>query len=262
MKKYLLILSVAALSLFAASCEKTTEGVTEIISYFQMNGASSMYLGVGDTFEDPGYTELEGGGTVSTVITDMNGTVVDAVSTEAPGFFSIYYSTTNDQGLAFTKKRMVYIYDATVTETLGKFTVDGDNSYYLKVSDGSLVTNGTYAQWAGLYASNYGRTTNPNPTVEFKQVAGNIYTCSDLLGGWYAWIQGRYMQYSGAYQWAMTGYVTLNADMTLTLLSSYIDTWGDGLDWIDGSEYDPETGRLSYTWSYASQIYGYVEMVQ
>ena len=58
MKKFTLIIFTAALTLFAASCEKTSEGVTEVINYFQVNGALSMYLGVGETFVDPGYVEL------------------------------------------------------------------------------------------------------------------------------------------------------------------------------------------------------------
>ncbi|MBO6081905.1 DUF5012 domain-containing protein [bacterium] len=260
MKKYAYILLFSLMAAFAVSCEKTSEGTTQVISYFQMYGASTMYLGVGDEFVDPGYQELEGGGHVVTTILDMNGEEVDAVSTEDPGFFTITYSTVNDQGLYFEKSRMVYIYDASVTEELGTFVVDGEASFY--------YNNGkTFAANAESYAAS-GRTTDPNPTIVFKQVVGNIYSANDLLGGWYTWIQGRGPLYEANYGSAyltyfdMTGFVTLNADMTLTLMSSNIRAWGDGLDLIANSVYDPETKRLSYDWRYAGTVAAHVEMVK
>ena len=123
MKKYIF-------TILAASCQKTSADKTKVASYFQMLGASAMYLGVGDEFVDPGFVELEGGGKVSTDIYDMNGALVDAVSTDEPGFFTITYSTTNDQGFYFEKSRKVYVYDSTVKETLGVFVVDPEASFY------------------------------------------------------------------------------------------------------------------------------------
>lgn len=252
MKKYIYILLSALLVVFAASCQKTSEGKTQVVSYFQMYGASTMYLGVGDEFVDPGIQELDGGGHVVTTITDMNGDEVAAVSTEEPGFFAITYSTVNDQDLYFEKTRMVYIYDATVTETLGTFKVDGAASYY-------KVPAGTYS----VYAANYGG--DDSATITFKQVAGNIYTCSDLLGGWYTWVRGYGPAYGDSYGWDyfdMKGFITLNADMTVSLLSSSISAWGDSLIGFGNGEYDPETKRISWDWQYTSAVYGHVEMVQ
>ena len=54
MKKYIFAFLTGLLAVFAVSCQKTSEGVTEVINYFQMYGASAMYLGVGDEFIDPG----------------------------------------------------------------------------------------------------------------------------------------------------------------------------------------------------------------
>ena len=80
MKKYIFTILAAFLTVFAVSCQKTSADKTKVASYFQMLGASAMYLGVGDEFVDPGFVELEGGGKVSTDIYDMNGDLVDAVS--------------------------------------------------------------------------------------------------------------------------------------------------------------------------------------
>lgn len=259
MKKYIFTFLSGLLAVFAVSCQKTSEGVTQVISYFQMYGASTIYLGVGDEYVDPGYQELEGGGKVTTTIYDMNDEIVPAVSTAVPGFYTITYSTVNDQGVYFEKSRMVYIYDASVTETLGSFKVDGGASIYLN--------NGkTYSENAASYAAQ-GRTTDDGPTITFKQVAGNIYSCSDLLGGWYTSIQGRGPLYVANYgssyadYFDMKGFVTLNADMTVSLMSSTIRCWGDGLDFIKDAVYDPATKRLTYDWSYAGSVRGHVEMV-
>ena len=260
MKKYIFAFLTGLLAVFAVSCQKTSEGVTEVINYFQMYGASAMYLGVGDEFIDPGYQELEGGGTVVTNIYDMDGEEVPAVTTEEPGFFSVVYSTVNKQGIYFEKTRMVYIYDSTVTEKLGNFVVDGEASFY--------YNNGkSYADNASTYAA-AGRTVNDSPEITFKQVAGNIYSVSDMLGGWYTWIQGRGPLYVANYgndyadYFDMKSYITLNADMTITLLSSNIRCWGDGLDYIEDAVYDPETKRLTYDWLYAGSVAGHVEMVK
>ena len=260
MKKYIYTLLSVLMVVFASSCRKQSEGVTDITNYFQLYGANAMYLGVGDEFVDPGYQELWGGGTVVVTIEDMTGKQVDKVVTAEPGFYTLTYSVVNEQGLPFSMQRKVYIYDASVTETLGTFKVDGEASFY--------YNNGkTWAANAANYAAQ-GRTVDDSPTITFKQVAGNIYSCNDLLGGWYTWVQGRGPLYAANYgnsyatYFDMTGYVTLNADMTLSLMSSNIRAWGDGLDFIDNSVYDPETRRLVYDWSYAGQIFGHVEMVQ
>jgi hypothetical protein len=53
----------------------------------------------------------------------------------------------------------------------------------------------------------------------------------------------------------MTGYVSLNPDNTLTLQSSLIAGWGDGLDYIKDSQCDPAAGTIKYSLSYAGQIF-------
>jgi hypothetical protein len=38
-------------------------------------------------------------------------------------------------------------------------------------------------------------------------------------------------------------------------MSSYIAGWGDSLDYLNDGVYDPETGTISYSVSYAGQIF-------
>ena len=53
----------------------------------------------------------------------------------------------------------------------------------------------------------------------------------------------------------MTGYVSLDNDGNISLISSNIRAWGDGLDYIENGVYDAETGTISYNLSYAGQIF-------
>lgn len=272
MKKYILIVLTAILALAAVSCKKTTEGVTEIVNFFQLNGGRSMFLGVGDEFVDPGYVELENGGKVEVSITDMYGNPVDAVTTDLPGFFEIVYHTTNAQGVDLDVNRMVYVYDSSVSEKLGTFTVDCDKSFsYTFTEEGEPYMS--YAEISEWYltesTSSYAPFSTTNYKIKFSQVAGNIYTCEDLLGGWYHYIQGRglwaadlteddaYLTY-----YDMAGYVVLNADMTLSILSHSCDCWPTDTFEIFNSHYDKDAKRLVYDWVFAGSVAAHVEMVQ
>jgi hypothetical protein len=76
-------------------------------------------------------------------------------------------------------------------------------------------------------------------------VGPGIFYVDCLLGGYYSLGAG----YGSTY--AMTGYIMLNSDNTLSLISSYVSGWGDGLeDFFDGV-YDPATGGLSWKSQYA-----------
>ena len=252
MKKYILIVITAILALSVASCQKTSEGVTEIVNFFQLNGARTMFLGIGDDFTDPGYVEMEHGGTVETKIINMFGEEVEAVTTEDPGYFNIYYHTTNDQGVDLDMVRTVYIYDATVEETLSRGKIIPEECVFFVQNEetGEYEPYGTYAEYAPFYASK-GYDTTTDVTLAIKQVAGNIYTIDDAIGGWYAYIRGYGPAYDWAYEFGFSGYFTLNADMTLSALSDfYSPAWGEATESFQGF-YDPEAKKLTIisTWS-------------
>ena len=68
-------------------------------------------------------------------------------------------------------------------------------------------------------------------------------------GRWYNQIRA----YAAKY--CMTGYVNLDAENNIHLISSYISGWGDSLDYLKDGKYDPETGQITYSLSYANQIF-------
>lgn len=246
MKKYILIVISAILALSAVSCQKTSEGVTEVVNFFQMNGARNIFLGIGDEFTDPGYVEMEHGGTVQTTITNMFGETVNAVTTDQPGYFKIKYHTTNDQGVDLDMVRTVYIYDATVSETLAKGKIIPDECIFFRQNDetGEYEPAGTYAEYAAYYASN-GWETTTDITVGIKQIAGNIYTIDDTIGGWYTYVRGYGPYYDFGYDFGFSGYFTLNADMSLSDLSDFFSpAWGEAIEGFQGS-YDPEAKKLT-----------------
>jgi hypothetical protein len=163
---------------------------------------------------------------------------VEDVDVNSVGFYDITYSAVNPDGYAASASRTVVVYDPTVTASLaGSYSTDMDASKY-----------GTGKASFADRAAGYGNTTQC-VGITFEEVAPGIYYVSDLLGGWYNQIRAYGTKY------CMTGYVSLNPDNTLTLQSSYIAGWGDGLDYIKDTAYDPATGKISYSLSYAGQIF-------
>lgn len=256
MKRYFILLFVAAFASFALSCQKvTTEGVTNITKFFTLNGAETIFLGIGQEYVEPGYTPYEGASDVKVEIRDAAGEVVDAVNTESAGFYTIYYSNTSAEGFPLTKTRNVYIYDDSIETSLkGSYKVDLDLTMY-----GSRTFADRLAYYKGLEDNTAPHCTD-NYTIEIETVVGNIYSISDYFAGWYSYIRGRGPYYAATYgssyltYFDMAGFIVLNADMTLSMLTSKIRAWGDGLDYLENGVYDPETGTLSYDVLYASAI--------
>ena len=258
MKKVIYILSVAVAALLVGACTKASADKTLQTEYFTLNGDMAMYIEMGKPFVEPGYTPYPGASDVEVYIIDPSGELVDEVDTSVSGFYEIVYANTSKDGFAFKKSRMVYVYDPTIeVDMAGGYTVDVKET---------LNKTDTFLEYAQYYSSmsvdDYPRApyVTPSVSVTISKVAGNIYSVSDLFGGWYTCIQGRGGYYVDLYgasyatYFDMTGNLILNADMTVTLLSSYIACWGDGLDYLVNGTYDPETKTLTYDTRYASSV--------
>ena len=77
---------------------------------------------------------------------------------------------------------------------------------------------------------------------------------NDLLAGWYEQLRGFGANY-GAGIGMMSGYVSLDNDGNITLISSYIRAWGDSLDYLENGIYDPETSTIAYSISYGGTVF-------
>lgn len=229
MKKIINIVGFACLFLFI-SCEKETEGISFETNYatFELTGGSPYNLPLGTAYTEPGVKAVAGGDELPVVATND-------IDPSTLGIYVVNYSATNVDGYEATTTRTVAVYDPTAPAT--DFSADYISDMYRTNADGS------------------GRREFLGLAVSVSKVGPGIFYVTDLLGGYYA--QG--IAYGDAY--AMTGYLALNADNSLKLLSSHINGWGDGLGGFKDGKYDPATGILTWTSTYANRPF-YVTLKQ
>ncbi len=205
--------SLFVLSILFSGCKKdiTTED-TSIITYyvtFKLEGQTLMKIPKGESYVEPGFNATEGE-------SDVTGSVVvdGTVDANSPGLYTINYSAENSDGYSSDVTRTVIVYDPTAPET----------------------------DFSGTYSTKIVRTeadgSNPRDysgEINITKIAQGIFYVDCLLGSTYSIFYG----YGSGY--AMTGYIALNADNSLSLLSSYVAGWGDGLTGFKNGKYDPTT---------------------
>ena len=255
MKKIILFVAALALiSLGFTSCEKTSAGKTGIVDYvkLQLVGAQKISLALGDTYTEPGWTATDKGkdvhDKVNVAIVDMMGEEVDEITTDMPGIFTITYSAVSEDGLYIAVERQILVYDATLTASIkGAFAVDFAQSQRV---DGSR--DWTWQEWSDYYTSDAWAYADYSLTaidINFKELAPGMYEVDDLLGGFYTGLRGYgpVMEENNGpayyHYYSMGGMVILNGDLTLTLVSSHVPAWDDGLTGLEGT-FDEATGTL------------------
>lgn len=253
MKKYLFSLAVAALTFGMTSCDGSQEEPhIQWYPVVTLEGEDTYYLEVGEDFTLPGFSAIntltgaDASKDVTVLIYDViGGEYVDKISTEGPGMYNVYYISSASEvqpslDYDIYKQRDIYVYDPTIeTDISGSYNVNMNESIY-------LANGWTFAEAAEYYGN------VDSSTIQISQLLPGFFYCSDLLAGWYDQIRA----YGSNY--AMTGYISLNSDNSITLLSSYIRGWGDGLDGMWDAEYDPQTQTISYETWYAGQIGMYI----
>lgn len=216
MKKIINILLVTIAALSAFSCvDKASLGVTRITYYAQIEvlGDADIVVQKGSQYVDAGCkATMKGEDVTSQVVVTSN------VNTAVSGVYSVRYSVVNEDGFEKAASRKVTVLDLNDPVegfyTAQKISVNGSNKY-----------------------------EGPHSVLVIG-LGGGKYSVSDLLGGWYD--QGR--GYGASY--AMTGTIQISGT-DVTLLSSFIAGWGDGLDPGFEGTFDPATGTLSWNTSYA-----------
>jgi hypothetical protein len=224
--KKLIIFSFLAVALMAGCNEKdiidnaTQVGVSKITHYitYTLTGGSTVVFPKGSGYVDPGYVALEGTVDVTTKVTvsgDVNGNKV--------GLYTLTYTAVNADGFSSSTQRTVIIYDpaAPSTDISGNYL-----SHVARISPGRTFT--------GL-------------KVTIEKLAPGFFHVSDFIGGFYD--QGANYKYGPAY--AFSGYMQVNADNTLTLVSSFSSAWagqGDNGSLADfqNAIYNPGTNNLSW----------------
>lgn len=247
MKKiYLFGLLMACLLLGFSSCNDDNDELTDsTLTYYvdlHMLGDEFMIVPIGSTFVDPGCT-----GTLYDKATGVTNDATDQIIVDGDvdpntmGFYYITYSAVGGDGFVSSVTRTVCVCDPSVTADMsGTYNTDMEASVY-----------GANKNPFSYYAAGYGYT-NQCTGITFKQIAPAFYEVNDLMGGWYDQVRGFHDMYYEDYGpiGCMTGYVSLDKENNINLVSSYIDAWGDALDYIADGKYDPETETISYFASY------------
>jgi hypothetical protein len=210
MKKILNLLIILGF-ITLVSCEKASEGLTRITYYAEIELEGDVVaIPVGGTYTEPGYVATENGVDISDKVETSND-----VDPSSVGIYSADYAVKNADGYYTIISRVVVVYDPSSPSD------DFSGSYTTAIvrteSDGSVPRN---------YAANNSIT----------KLANGVFYVDCLLGGTYS----IGFNYGSAY--AMTGYLLLNSDYTLTLISSYVAGWGNGLEGFQNGVYDTATG--------------------
>jgi len=206
------------LVIFVGCKDITTEDTSKITYFvnFEILGDKTMLVKVGDTFNDPGVVATEGDTDVSS-----NVKVSGSVDSDVVGVYYITYSAINVDGYSASATRTVAVYNpAITTDIAGTYTVAA-GSHRLALANDAIIPYDGYP-------------------VSISSVAPGIFYVSDYFGGYYDKRAG----YGASY--AMTGFISLNEDDSIEMLSSHVNGWGDGLDDLEDASYDPDSGTIQW----------------
>ena len=215
---FILCLSLVA---FGSCSDDTTQDTSKVTHFvtFTLNGDKVMQIPVGSTFKDPGVVAMEGTEDVTSSM-KTDGTV----DGNSVGVYNLTYSAVNVDGFSSSTERTVAVYNPNVTTDIAGSYLVGKGSFRLRA--------GVTTAYSGF-------------AITLTQIAPGIFLMSDYLGGYYDQRAG----YGSSY--ACIGYMKLNADNTLEALTGHVAGWGDDFSAFKNGKYDPATGTISYTVTYA-----------
>lgn len=230
MKKIVYSIFVCMLVILTSCQDKTSYDDTKITNYvtFSMKGEKIFLLPVGTAFVEPGVIAKEGSKDVTSAM------VVDGtVDGNTIGLYEISYSAVNADGYASSTKRQVIVYNPAVTTDI--------SGSYICVAPTHRLRSGATVNFSGY-------------NVDIKYIAPGIFSVSDFFAGYYD-VRAKY---GSAY--AMTGFVKLNPDNTISLLSSHIAGWGDGLDNLNNGVYNTTSHVVNWEAGYAGSMTFFVTL--
>lgn len=223
MKKSIIFIAVLALlTLGFTACEKESEGKTRITYYAELTlkGDATMIVEKGTEFKDPGCTAIMKGEDVSDQIK-----IASDVDTSTSGVYSVNYSIVNADGFVASATRSVIVLN-TSSAIEGFYTSD-PASYNVNNNSGVITPYGG--------------------EFDVLVIDNEDGTCfvDDLLAGWYAQRRGNGPDF------AMQGKVAVDAGGKITLISSHVAYWNDGLDSMEDGQFDAATKTITYKVTYA-----------
>lgn len=199
----------AVVALLVTSCgDKETEGKSRFTYYptIELEGDTYLVWDKGTPFVDPGYVSTMNGEDVTAEVM-ISGTP----DVNKSGIYTMTYTTKkNDDGFDASASRTVVVLDP-------NSAVEG---FYLTQPDSYRTYNGNEVAYGNAFE-----------ILVIDNGDGTLYV-DDLFGGWYCQRAGYGTKY------AMGGTISLAADGTVGLISSFVPGWEDGLDDLTGSYAD------------------------
>ena len=272
MKKHIIPIIFSALCVLAlASCDKDkdSEGLTyvenfPVITDADGNKFETLNIALGENFT-PQYKAMLGDKDVTStvqvsILDKISGEEVSKIPTDAPGMYEISYTAMSESALAaWSETQSVYVYNPDMTLDLsGVYTIDIENTFSLDVS-GRISDDKTAYQPIKEYLNFFG--TSAPVTVELKQIIPGFYTISDAFIGWYEQVRNMIQVYRDAgyteddvkaTDIPAPGYISHNADNTMTLLSASSRVYGELTTFT--ATYDPQTGAISFAYTYETSV--------
>jgi len=227
---------MALLAVFFTACDKETADLSVSTYYvaFDIQGDNPLIVQVGGTFVDPGCVATEKGVDVTSTKMVTKSNVDPAVM----GLYQVEYSAVNKDGLKSRAIRNVIVCNPSVT-------TDISGEYYAAPGTRRIHTNGTITPY-----------TSATYKCTIERLAPGFFSVTDFFSGYYAVRAG----YGSNY--AMTGYIALNPDNTIGMVSSNVKGWGDGLDALRNGVYNPLLGTIYWEADYASAMTFYVTLTK
>lgn len=228
MKKNILYAMMLALVSFAfTSCsDDESEGKSRFTFYptIELEGETYMVIDKGVPYVEPGYSSTLNGEDVTDKVT-----VLGNVDYNKSGVYTLTYVTMkNDDGFGATSSRTVVVLDP-------NSAVEG---FYLTTPTSYRLYNGAQVAYGNSYE------------ILIIDNGDGTLDVDDLLGGWYCQRAGYGTNY------AMGGTIALAGDNTLSLVSSFIPGWADGLEDLNGT-FDPATSTFTVMAEYVSGMQFY-----
>lgn len=231
-KSIICLVTLIALTLGFASCEKQSAGKTKITYYAEivLNGDATMVVAKGSAFVDPGCVATMNGADVTSQVA-----VSSNVDTSKSGVYSVSYSFVNADGFESSSIRTVVVLD--ITDPIEGFWACTPTSYRTNTNTGAAVAYGASFE-----------------ILIIGQGGGN-YEVDDLLAGWYCQRVGYGTDY------AMQAIINIADGGAITLVDSYVPGWGDAADALSAdAKYDAAAKKINYTVTYAGYLDFTVEL--
>ncbi len=266
-RNYILLLTVLSLVFVACEKDKDSEGLTYVENYPVITDSKgkkleTLLLTLGSVYTPDYKATLSGNDITSQVavkiLDKISGDFVDNISTDAPGMYEISYShATEHEYTSWSEKQSVFVYNPDVTlDISGDYIVDLDNSFS-KDLKGNIEPKDDKTKYCSLteFCSYYG--TKGPITIKLEEYVPGFYTISDAYFGWYEKVRNILQVYRDAgYSEDVVkasdipgpGFISLNPDNSITLLSAYSEVYGELTSFK--ANFDEATGEFHFEYIY------------